>query len=285
MTYADYLAGDPVVVTAALTGGVHGKEANPNLPETPEEIGKAAAEAEDAGAAVVHVHAREENGERSFDTERFQEIDDAIRRRADDVVIQHSTGGTAAPAEVRHQPLRTDPPPEMASLDMGPLNRYRHLTSENTRALVDSLYDEMRERGIKPELEVFNDGHLNEVHQFLERRDLADPVYATLIFGGGTLSQPHPRNLLHSVSNLPEGAAFNTLGFGQHQLPFATMGVLLGGHVRVGMEDNVYYEAGELAESSAQLVERVVRVAEELGRPVASPDEAREMLGLLGRDD
>ena len=280
MTYADYLAGDPLIVTAALTGGVHGKEANPNLPETPEEIGRAAAAAEDAGAAVVHVHARKDNGERSFDTERFQEIDDAIREHADDVVIQHSTGGTAAPDGVRHQPLRTDPPPEMASLDMGPLNRYQHLTSENTRALVDSLYDEMRERGIKPELEVFNDGHLNEVHQFLERRDVADPVYATLIFGGGTLTQPTPQNFLHSVSNLPEGAAFNTLGFGQHQLPFATMGVLLGGHVRVGLEDNVYYERGELAESNAQLVERVVRVVEELGRPVASPDEAREILGL-----
>ncbi|MFC3477634.1 BKACE family enzyme [Halobacterium litoreum] len=284
MTYADYLAGEPVVVTAALTGGVHGKEANPNLPETPEEIGRAAAAAEDAGAAVVHVHARKPNGERSFATERFQEIDDAIREHADSVVIQHSTGGTGAPDEARHRPLRTDPAPEMASLDMGPLNRYDRLTSENTRALVDSLYDEMRERDIKPELEVFNDGHLNEVHQFLDRRDVDDPVYATLVFGSGTLTRPTPENFLNAVSNLPEGAAFNTLGFGQHQLPFATMGVLFGGHVRVGLEDNVYYERGELAESNAQLVARVVRVAEELGRPVASPDEAREILGLRGRD-
>jgi len=99
----------PLVVTAALTGGVHGKEANPNLPETPEEIGRAAAAAERAGAAVVHVHARKPNGERSFATERFQAIDDAIREYADDVVIQHSTGGTGAPDDVRHQPLRTDP--------------------------------------------------------------------------------------------------------------------------------------------------------------------------------
>jgi len=280
VTYEEFLAGDPVVVTAALTGGVHGKEANPNLPETPEEIGRAAAAAEAAGAAVVHVHARKPNGERSFATERFQAIDDEIRARADDVVIQHSTGGTGAPDDVRHQPLRTDPPPEMASLDMGPLNRYRHLTSENTRALVDSLSEEMRERGIKPELEVFNDGHLNEVHQFLDRRDVAAPVYATLIFGPGTLTRPRPRNLLHLVSNLPAGAQFNTLGFGRHQLPLATLGVLLGGHVRVGLEDNVYYERGELAASNAQLVDRVVRVADELGRPVATPAQAREILGL-----
>jgi 3-keto-5-aminohexanoate cleavage enzyme len=283
VAYTDYLAGDPVIVTAALTGGVHGKEANPNLPETPAEIGRAAAAAGDAGASVVHVHAREDTGERSFATERFQAIDDEIRARADDVIIQHSTGGTGAPDELRHRPLRTDPPPEMASLDMGPLNRYTHLTSENTRGLVDSLYDEMRERGIKPELEVFNDGHLNEVHQFLDRRDLADPVYATLIFGPGTLTRPRPRNFLNLVSNLPPGAQFNTLGFGRHQLPFAALGILLGGHVRVGLEDNVYYERGELAESNAQLVERVAGLAESLGRPVATPSEAREILGIEGR--
>ena len=282
MSYDSFLAGDPVVVTAALTGGVHGKEANPNLPETPEEIGRAAAAAEAAGAAVVHLHARQPSGERSFETARFQAIDDAVRRYADDVVIQHSTGGTAAPDADRYKPLRTDPPPEMASLDMGPLNRYTHLTSENTRGLVDSLFDEMRERGIKPELEVFNDGHRNEIRGLLGRRDLADPVYATLIFGPGTLTRPTPRNFLTAIDDLPDGSKFNTLGFGHHQLPFATMGILFGGHVRVGLEDNVYYRRGELAESNAQLVERVVRIANELGRPVATPDEAREILGLRG---
>ena len=280
MTYDDYLAGKPLIVTAALTGGVHGKEVNPNLPEAPEEIGRAAAEAERAGAAVVHLHARRDDGERAFSTERFQAVTDAVRDRADDVIVQHSTGGTGVPASVRAQPLRTDPAPEMASLDMGPLNRYRRLTSENTRDTVDALYDEMAERGIKPELEVFNDGHLNEAHGLLDRRDLADPVYATLIFGGGTLTRPRPRNLLNAVDNLPDGTLFNTLGFGPHQLPLTTMGILLGGHVRVGLEDNVYYRRGELAESNAQLVERTVRLAEALGRPVATPAGAREILEL-----
>lgn len=280
MSYNAYLDNEPVIITAALTGGVHGKEANPNLPESPEEIGRAAAAAEEAGAAVVHLHARRPNGERSFATERFAEIDDAVRRYANDVIVQHSTGGTGAPAEKRHLPLRTDPPPEMASLDMGPLNRYDYLTSENTRAMVDALYEEMQNRGIKPELEVFNDGHLNEVHGLLDRQELAEPVYATLIFGSGTLTRPHPRNLLNAIDNLPDNAHFNTLGFGQHQLPFATLGILFGGHVRVGLEDNVYYHRGELAESNAQLVERVVRVANELGREVATPEQAREILGL-----
>jgi 3-keto-5-aminohexanoate cleavage enzyme len=280
MAYENYLGGDPVIITAALTGGVHGKETNPNLPETPAEIGRAAADAEAAGASVVHLHARRPNGERSFSRDRFQAITAEVRDRTEDVIIQHSTGGTGAPLSDRRQSLRTDPPPEMASLDMGPLNRYDRLTSENTRATIDSLYDEMADRGIKPELEVFNDGHSNETHGLLDRRDLDDPVYATLIFGPGTLTRPRPRNFLNAIDNLPEGALFNTLGFGRHQLPFATMGILFGGHVRVGLEDNVYHSKGELAESNAQLVRRVADLAETLGRPVASPAEARAILDI-----
>jgi 3-keto-5-aminohexanoate cleavage enzyme len=280
VSYDQYLAERPVVVTAALTGGIQGKEANPAIPETPDEIGQAAAEVEKAGAAVVHLHARRPNGERAFSTERFQEIDDAVRRYTDDIIIQHSTGGTGAPDELRHAPLRTDPPPEMASLDMGPLNRYDHLTSENTRGLVDSLHAEMADRGIKPELEVFNDGHINEVHGLLDRRELAEPVYATLIFGPGGLTRPRPQNFLNAIDNLPEGTQFNTLGFGRHQLPFAAMGLLFGGNVRVGLEDNIYFERGRLAENNAQLVERVVDLADVLGRPTATPEQAREQLSL-----
>ena len=280
MSYEQYLDGRPAVVTAALTGGIQGKEANPAIPETPEEIGAAAAAVEAAGAAVVHLHARQPNGERAFSAERFQAIDDAVRRHTDDIIIQHSTGGTGVPDDRRHEPLRTDPPPEMASLDMGPLNRYDHLTSENTRGLVDSLHAEMADRGIKPELEVFNDGHINEAHGLLERRNLAEPVYATLIFGPGGLTRPTPRNFLNAIENLPEGTLFNTLGFGPHQLPFATMGLLFGGNIRVGLEDNVYVRRGQLAESNAQLVERVVEVAELLGRPIATSEQARAQLRL-----
>jgi 3-keto-5-aminohexanoate cleavage enzyme len=280
MSYDDYLDGRPVVVTAALTGGIHGKEANPNLPETPEEIAAAAAACEEAGAAVVHLHARRENGERSFSRERFQAVTDAVRDATEDVIVQHSTGGTGVPVEDRRQSLRTDPPPEMASLDMGPLNRSAHLTAENTRATVDSLAAEMDERGIVPEMEAFNSGHRNEVHRVVERDAVPDPPYVNLIFGPGTLERPTPRNLLNAVADLPDGATFNVLAFGRHQLPLTTMGILLGGHVRVGLEDNVYYRRGELAESNAQLVERTVRIAAELGRPVASPARARSMLGI-----
>ena len=278
MSYDEYRDGKPLIVTAALTGGVHGKEANPNVPETPAEVAEAAAAAEAAGASILHLHAREDSGERAFSTERFQELTEAVRAATDDVVIQHSTGGTAAPDALRAEPLRTDPAPDMASLDMGPLNRYQHLTSENTRALVDALHEEMQARGIKPELEVFNGGHLNESLRIWDELD--EPPYVNLVFGGGTTTIPSPRNLLNMVENVPDGAEFNILAFGPHQLPLTTMGILLGGHVRVGLEDNLYYAKGEQAESNAQLVERTVRIAEELGRPVASTAEAREILDL-----
>ncbi|MFB6185913.1 MAG: 3-keto-5-aminohexanoate cleavage protein [Halobacteriaceae archaeon] len=280
MTYTSYLAQKPLIITAALTGGVHGKEANPHIPETPSEIATAAAEVEAAGAAIVHLHARKDTGERAFSVERFQELTQAVREATDDIIIQHSTGGTAAPLEYRRQPLQTDPPPDMASLDMGPLNRYTHLTSENTRGMIDTLFEDMQARNIKPELEVFNDGHLNEVHALCDRKDLADPIYTTLIFGSGTTSRARPRNYLNAIDNLPESAEFNTLGFGQHQLPFAALGIIMGGHIRVGLEDNIYFREGELATSNAQLVKRVRNLAELLERPVATPKEAREILGI-----
>ena len=278
--YEAYLEGEPLIVTVAPTGGVHGKEAHSGLPETPAEIAETAAACEEAGASIVHLHARRENGERAFSRERFQELTDAVRAATDDIVIQHSTGGTGVPIEDRFEPLRTEPAPEMASLDMGPVNRYHHLTSENPRGMVDALFAEMRERGIKPEMEAFNPGHLNEVRAFLKRADVDEPPYVNVLLGGGTLTVPRPRNLLNLVENLPEGAAFNTLATGRHQLPLTTMGMLLGGHVRVGFEDNLHYRKGERAESNAQLVERTCEIATLLDRPVATPVEARDILGI-----
>jgi 3-keto-5-aminohexanoate cleavage enzyme len=277
VSYDDYLDGQPTILTAALTGGIQGKEAHPELPETPAEIAAAAADCEAAGASIVHLHARRDNGERAFSTDRFQAVTDAVRAATDDVIVQHSTGGTAATDALRAEPLRTDPPPEMASLDMGPLNRYDRLTTENTREMVAGLHEEMRERGIVPELEVFNNGHLNEALSILDRFD--DPPYLNLVFGPGTLSPPSPRSLLTMVERLPDRAEFDVLGFGRHQLPLTTLSILLGGHARVGLEDNLYYREGEYA-TNDQLVARTARIAEELGRPPATPEQAREILGL-----
>ncbi|ADJ15468.1 BKACE family enzyme [Halalkalicoccus jeotgali] len=277
MSYDDYLAGKKVILTVATTGGVHGKDANPNLPEQPEEIARDVRECEKLGASVAHVHGRDEYGENS--PAHLQAVDDAIREACEDIVIQNTTGGQSA-YDSRVLGIRTDPPPEMASLDMGPFNRGQHIITEHTRHNIESLAREMREKGIKPELEAFNNGHLNESHRLIELGLLTEPYYINLILGGGTFSMPSPRNLLNLVDNLPENSEFNVLATGRHQLPLTTMAVLLGGHVRVGMEDNLYFARGRPAESNAQLVERSVEIIERLGREIATPAEAREILGM-----
>ena len=277
MTYDDYLDGKTVVLTVATTGGVHGKEANPNVPEQPEEIAEDVRASVELGAAVAHVHARDEHGEN--DASRLQAVDDAIRDRCDDVVIQNTTGGQGS-LEERIQGIRTDPPPEMASLDLGPFKRGRHIVTDHTRANVDALAREMADRGIKPELEVFNSGQLNEVYRLLDEGLVPEPPYVNLIFGGRSFTRPRPANLLALASDLPDGAEFNVLATGPHQLPMTTMGVLLGGHVRVGMEDNLFVERGVPAESNARLVERAVSVIEGLGCDLATPAEARRILGV-----
>lgn len=278
MGYQEYLDGEKLIVTVPTTGGVQGKEANPNLPEQPEEIAAAARECENLGAAIVHLHGRDERGER--DAGRLQEINAAVREQCEDVIVQNTTGGTGLSLETRAQGIRTDPLPDMASLDMGPMNRYQHVTFENTRHIIETLAAEMQEKGIKPEMEVFNNGHLNEVHRLIETGLVDPPYYINLIFGPGTLTRPTPANMLNMIDNLPENSIFNVLAIGRHQLPLTTMGIVMGGHVRVGMEDNLYYRKGEPAEGNAQLVGRTVRIADELDRELATPAEAREILGL-----
>lgn len=277
MAYEDYLDGRKVVVTVATTGGVHGKDANPNLPEQPEEIARDVRECEKLGASIAHLHGRNAHGEN--DASRLQEVNDAVRERCDDIVIQNTTGGQAT-FEERVQGIRTDPPPEMASLDMGPFNRGQHIITEHTRSNIERLAREMHRKGIKPEMEVFDSGQLNEVHRLIETGVLEKPYYVNLIFGSDNFNIPRPRNVINLVSNLPADSEFNVLATGKHQLPLTTMGALLGGHVRVGMEDNLYYRHGVPAESNAQLVERTVNVLDRFGIDVATPEEARALLGI-----
>mgnify|MGYP006289801083 CR=1 FL=1 len=277
MSYQDYLDRKKLILTVATTGGVHGKDVNPHLPEQPYEIARQVRECEKLGAAIVHVHGRDEHGEN--DPKRLQAVNDAIREECDDIIIQNTTGGQS-PYENRIAGIRTDPAPEMASLDMGPFNRGQHIITEHTRHNIESLAQEMKEKGIKPEMEVFNNGHLNEVYRLIEKDILDPPYYINLIFGPGTFTIPSPENLINMVNNLPDESLFNVLATGQHQLPLTTLGAIMGGHVRVGMEDNLYFKRGERVQSNAQLVERSVDVIHRLGRELATPDEARSILGF-----
>ncbi len=277
MSYQEYVDGKKVILTVATTGGVHGKDANPNLPEQPDEIAEQVRECEELGAAIVHVHGRDEHGENN--AHRLQEVNDAIRDRCDDIIIQNTTGGQST-MEERIEGIRTDPTPEMASLDMGPFNRGQHIITEHNRHNIELLAREMKEQGIKPELEVFNNGHLNEVYRLIETGLLEEPYYINIIFGSGTFSIPSPENVMNMVRNLPENSEFNLLATGRHQLPLTTLSPILGGHVRVGMEDNLYYRRGEPVRSNAQLVERSAAIIDRLDADLATPDDAREMLGM-----
>lgn len=280
MTYQQYLDREPVILTVAPTGGVHGKETNPNVPEQPEEIAKQVRECEKLGASIAHLHARDRHGENS--AARLQEVNDAVRDRCENIIVQNTTGGQSV-FEERVKGIRTDPAPEMASLDMGPFNRGDHIITNHSTHNIERLAGEMQSKGIVPEFECFNNSHLQAVSSLIDEGLVDPPYYVNLIFGGRVFSPPTPRSVMDLVDHLPEGGMFNVLATGPHQLPLTTLAVILGGHVRVGMEDNLYYRQGEPVKSNAQLVERTVAILDRLDREIATPDEAREILGIRKR--
>ncbi len=277
-----------LIITAALTGGLHGKEANPALPEQPEEIIEEAVRCREAGAAIVHLHARDASGKGAGDPGVFRRMNEGIRRRCD-VIVQNTTGGPGIPLESRI--LSLEARPEMASLNMGTVifltgtgEAKQEVPFVNMRSEIEMFAGAMSEAGIKPELEVYNPSMFAEVENLVSKGLAGEPPYVNMVMNVGGMGgfAGTPENLLEMARHLPAGAEFNVSGIGKAQMAMNVMSMVMGGHVRVGLEDNVYYRRGELARSNAQFVERVVRLACEVGREVATPDEARMMLGLPG---
>jgi 3-keto-5-aminohexanoate cleavage enzyme len=277
--YEDYFQKE-VIVTVATTGGLHGKEANPNLPEQPEEVVEDLKECREAGASVVHLHARDEEGNDTKDVSRFQELRDRIDEEIPEMIVCFTSGGRQSREERIRPVVETDPTPDLGTIDLGPMNFGDSRTAINPREQNVEYARRMRENGVKPELEVFHHGQFGEMRHLIDEGLLETPYWCTLILGMQSGTPPHPRNLVNYAENLPEGSEWQCLAIGRHQLPLTTMAMTMGAHVRVGMEDNVYFRRGELAESNAQLVRRTVRIADELERPVASPERAREIMGL-----
>jgi 3-keto-5-aminohexanoate cleavage enzyme len=274
---------DKLIITAALTGGFHGKEAHPGLPEQPEEIAQAAYECWQAGAAIVHIHARDKAGKATGDPEVYRNILNRVKARCD-VIAQVSTGGgPGLNPDERVQVI--DLCPEMASLNMGTMVRTRWGEGSlflNTRSQIETCAKRMLEKNVKPEMEVYSHSMMVDVENLIRQGFLKRPYYINLVLGmthQGALPA-EPRHLLSLLGYLPAGAIFNVTGIGSGQLPLTTLGMLLGGHCRVGLEDNIYYTKGVLADSNAHLVERTVRFARELGREPASPWDARQILEL-----
>jgi 3-keto-5-aminohexanoate cleavage enzyme len=279
----------PVIVTCALTGGIHGKEANPNLPEQPDEIVAQGVAAAEAGAAILHVHARNPDGSNTMSPEIYGELHERLKAETD-AVIQLTTGGSPTlPVEERLNTVLLDP--EMCSLNMGLLNffiRGEQVFFANHRSDIERFAREIAARDVKPELEVYSAAMLEEVQHLIGLGILEPPYVINLVFHtptqGGTRGTPE--NLLDAVGRiraLGEDARVNVTSMGPTQLPLTTIAMAMGLNVRVGMEDNVLYRKGEPLENNAQLVERAVRIAAELDRPAATPEQARELLGLRGR--
>ncbi len=273
-----------VIVTAALTGGSVTKKMNPALPEQPEEIARAAYECFNEGAAIAHIHARNPDGRVSGSASVFRDIHERIRAKSD-MILQDSTGGgMGLSVEQRADCLNANP--EMASLNMGTMVRTATDGSPslyvNTRPDIEGFVRLMNKYGIKPEMEIYNPSMFREARYLIEKGLLQKPYCFNLIVGityQGAMDANH-MHLLTYLQNLPEDSYFNSLGAGLIQTSLCTLGMILRGNVRVGLEDNIYYREGELAKSNAQLVARIVRIARELGKEPVTPDEARKILGL-----
>ena len=287
-----------VIVTCALTGAQQGKAANPALPEQPDEIIAQGVEAWRAGAAVLHIHARDAAGKASSDVSTFRRIVEGLRDAGCDAVLNLTTGGAIAglPLEDR---IRVVPElrPEIASFSAGGgclLGRYdtkaeawtgdRFVPLFTSYAELERVARIFQEHDVRPELEVYHSGMLNNIQALHARGVLTDPLLVNIVMGiPGECTQATVPNLCFMVDGLPPGAQWlvSAIGARNHFRMFGAV-VAMGGHVRVGLEDNVYIAPGELAASNGQLVEKAVRIVGELGVATASPADARSILELTG---
>jgi len=274
---------EKLIITVAPTGSVPRKKDTPHVPVTPDEIAETAYACEQAGAAIIHVHCRDEAEKPTSKYEVFKETVDKIRRRTKLVVMTSTSGIAGQTDEDRAAPLRTKP--EMGSLTTSTLNfagRKPSVIYINTVETVQFLAKEMLTRDIKPEIEAFDVGFIQQGKKLIEAELVKEPAHFQLVMGVDGGIPATPDNLLHMRDQLPPGSTFVVAGMARMQLPMTTMAIVMGGHVRVGLEDNLYLRKGVLARNE-ELVARAKHLADDLQRDVATPDEARAIMGLPPR--
>ncbi|MEB3187970.1 MAG: 3-keto-5-aminohexanoate cleavage protein [bacterium] len=274
---------DPVILTCCPVGAEVMRDQHPGVPYTPAEIAQASIEAVRAGASIVHLHVREDDGMPSQDPARFQETVTRIRSEVDCIIQISSGGAVTATEDERLAPLfALDPAPEMASLTMGTVN-FGDEVFWNPPSLIRRFAIEFAARGIMPELEIFEPGQIQAALRLVKQGVLRGHLHFDFVLGVPGASPGTAQALLHMVAQLPAGATWTVAGIGAAELSLGMVAIALGGHVRCGFEDNVYYRKGEQALSNAQLVERMARLADESNRGVATPDQARALLHLPPR--
>ena len=270
---------DKLIITAAICGAEVTKEQNPAVPYTVEEIVREAKSAYEAGAAIVHLHVRRDDGTPTQDKERFKACIDAIKKEIPDVILIPSTGGAVGmSAQERLQP--TELFPEMATLDCGTCN-FGDDVFENTMPMMRDFGKRMLENHIKPEYECFEMGHLDTVLAMARKGQVPGaPMQFNFVLGVPGCTPATVENLAWMVRHIPAGSTWTATGIGRAAFPMAAAAIIMGGNVRVGFEDNLYLEKGVPAKSNGELVAKVVRLARELGREIATPAEARKILHL-----
>ncbi|HEV8550220.1 MAG TPA: 3-keto-5-aminohexanoate cleavage protein [Polyangiaceae bacterium] len=270
----------PCIISVAITGSLPQKANNPAVPITPAEQVESAHEAFEAGAALVHIHVRDDQGAPSSDPARFAEVQEGVQRHCPGMIVQFSTGGRGRELATRGSMLHLKP--DMASLATGSVN-FPTQVYENPPDFVAALAQRMRELGIKPEVEVFDAAMLYNAAELVKAGLLAPPAHVQFVLGLKN-ALPARRELLEflvsELGSVLPGATWTAAGIGRHQLTVNRWSLELGGHARTGLEDNVRFDDTRLAKSNAELVARVAELAAEHGRKVASPAEARAILGL-----
>ena len=270
---------EKLIITAAICGAEVTKAQNPGVPYTIEEMDREAKSAYEAGAAVIHVHVRKDDGTPTQDRERFRAVMDAIRKELPDVIMIPSTGGaTGMKPEERLQP--TELFPEMATLDCGTMN-FGDEIFDNTMPNMRAFGKRMIENHIKPEYECFDMGGLDTVLTMAKKGEVPGaPMQFNFVLGVSGGAAATPKNLQWLVDAIPAGSTWTATGVGRGAFPLAAAAIVMGGNVRVGFEDNIYLAKGVKAQSNGELVAKVVRLAKELGREVATSEEARKILSL-----
>jgi len=286
-----------VIISCPVTGSGDSTGINPAVPVTPADIARECLEAASAGAAIVHIHVRNpETGRPSMDYELYAEVVDRIRQSGSDVIINLTTGpgarltlGVDDPMDFGEGTTLTKPAnrvahveklkPEVCSLDIGSFNFGANVFL-NTPDNVTAMAQMIRAAGVKPELEVFDLGGLRQAKALVEAGHVEKPYLFQICLGIPWAAEATPQTMITMRDHLPEGAIWASFGVSRHQFPMAALAVILGGHVRVGLEDNLYLSRGVLAPGNAALVERAGALIENLGERVATPDDAREILGI-----
>jgi 3-keto-5-aminohexanoate cleavage enzyme len=268
---------EKLIITVAPTGASTTREHTPYVPLSPKEIADSVYESWKEGAAIAHIHVRDNKGDNTLDLDTYKEVIDRVQDKCDIILNLTTAGGIEMDDEARLRVCELNP--EMATFDAGTMN-FGQGVFHNTPVFLEQLAAVTKERQIKPEIEIFDIGMIHNTIRIANKGSITKPFHFQFVLGVHGGMPATPKNLMFLIDSIPEGSSWSAIGASKDQLTINTMSILLGGHVRVGMEDSVYYRRGELAISNAQFVKRIVELSNTLGREVATPAEARKILGL-----